>query len=142
MLADMPGSRMDNAQAQPDWVACRDLKLPFFTAPPLTGQALGLWRISVPQTAPVLNLPWAQLVEWHGGQRWLWAPDSAREQLRKAALEAGGSATLFIASNSEDTCAKGRFNPLNPALAQIHRRLKTEFDPAGIFNPGRMYPEF
>jgi glycolate oxidase FAD binding subunit len=23
----------------------------------------------------------------------------------------------------------------------IHRRLKREFDPAGIFNPGRMYPD-
>ncbi|HYM47449.1 MAG TPA: FAD-linked oxidase C-terminal domain-containing protein, partial [Burkholderiaceae bacterium] len=33
------------------------------------------------------------------------------------------------------------FHPLTPALTQIHRRLKNEFDPAGIFNPGRMYKE-
>ena len=25
---------------------------------------------------------------------------------------------------------------------QIQRRLKQSFDPAGIFNPGRLYPEF
>ncbi len=33
------------------------------------------------------------------------------------------------------------FHPLAPALAQIHQRLKKEFDPAGIFNPGRMYSD-
>jgi glycolate oxidase FAD binding subunit len=31
---------------------------------------------------------------------------------------------------------------LSPALHAIHRRLKREFDPAGIFNPGRMYADF
>ena len=30
---------------------------------------------------------------------------------------------------------------LAPALAKIHRNLKQAFDPAGIFNPGRMYPD-
>ena len=27
-------------------------------------------------------------------------------------------------------------------LDRIHRKLKREFDPAGIFNRGRMYPDF
>ena len=136
MLADVPGSRMDNAQAGPDWTACRDLKLPFFTAP--AAEPLALWRLSVPQTAPVLDLPWPQLVEWHGGQRWLWAPEPAREQLRQAVATVGGSASLFIAPGN--THGQNRFSPLAPALERIHRRLKAEFDPAGIFNPGRMYP--
>ena len=35
----------------------------------------------------------------------------------------------------------GVFHPMAPALASIHRNLKNEFDPAGIFNPGRMYME-
>ncbi|MBC7489456.1 MAG: hypothetical protein H7240_05155 [Glaciimonas sp.] len=29
---------------------------------------------------------------------------------------------------------------LAPAIARIHQHLKTTFDPAGIFNPGPMYP--
>jgi glycolate oxidase FAD binding subunit len=62
-------------------------------------------------------------------------------QLRQAADDAGGSATNFIASNAINTKSIGRFSPLKPATEQIHRRLKAEFDPAGIFNPGRMYPE-
>jgi glycolate oxidase FAD binding subunit len=30
---------------------------------------------------------------------------------------------------------------LNPALLALHRRLKAAFDPKGILNPGRLYPE-
>jgi len=29
--------------------------------------------------------------------------------------------------------------PLAPPLDRIHRDMKREFDPAGIFNRGRMY---
>ena len=139
MLADVPGRRMDNAQAGADWTACRDLKLPFFTAPAHGTEPLALWRLSVPQTAPVLDLPWPGLVEWHGGQRWLWAPASALAQLRQAAATVGGSASMFIAPGT--TGGQNRFSPLTPAVEQIHRRLKAEFDPAGIFNPGRMYAD-
>jgi glycolate oxidase FAD binding subunit len=140
MLADVSGRRMDNAQAMGDWAACRDLTLPFFTAPAKAAEPLALWRLSVPQTAPVLNLPWPQLVEWHGGQRWLRAPESAAAQLRQAADAVGGFASIFIASSVLNTGPRGRFSPLKPAIEQIHRRLKAEFDPAGIFNPGRLYP--
>ncbi|MCF8159251.1 MAG: glycolate oxidase subunit GlcE [Polaromonas sp.] len=139
MLADMPGSRMDNAQAGADWTACRDLKLPFFATTADT--SLALWRLSLPQTSAVLNLPWAQLVEWHGGQRWLRAPESAREQLQQSVAAVGGSASIFIAANAGTPGAKNCFSPLSPAIAQIHRRLKAEFDPAGIFNPGRLYAD-
>ena len=139
MLADVPGRHMDPTQATADWTACRDLTLPFFKAPPNAPEPLALWRLSLPPTAPELTLPWPQLVEWHGGQRWLWAPESAMAQLRQAAASAGGSATIFIAASATFQGARGRFDVLNPALAQIHHRLKAEFDPAGIFNPGRMY---
>jgi glycolate oxidase FAD binding subunit len=131
--------RMDNAQAGPDWNACRDQTLPFFKTP---APELGLWRLSVPQSAPVLNLPYAQFIEWHGAQRWLWAALSAHEQLRHAAAEAGGTATLFRAPMADAVESVARFNPLSPALDRIHQRLKHEFDPAGIFNRGRMYAEW
>ena len=35
----------------------------------------------------------------------------------------------------------GVFQPLAPVLARIHARMKDAFDPAHIFNPGRLYPE-
>jgi glycolate oxidase FAD binding subunit len=131
--------RMDNTQAGPDWQACRNQTLPFFTAP---APHLCLWRLSVPQTAPALDLPFAQFVEWHGGQRWLWAPASAHTQLRAAAAAVGGTATIFIANYQDNTAPTGRFHPLNEATQRIHLRLKNEFDPAGIFNRGRLYPDF
>ena len=144
LLADIHAAggdaqRMDNAQAGADWQACRDQTLPFFSAP---APGLCLWRLSLPQTAAALDLPWPQLVEWHGGQRWLWAPLQAQAQLRRAAAEAGGTATLFIALDEDKTLAVARFSPLKPPLDRIHQRLKAEFDPAGIFNPGRLYGDF
>jgi glycolate oxidase FAD binding subunit len=32
------------------------------------------------------------------------------------------------------------FQPQPPALSALTRRVKEAFDPAGILNPGRMYP--
>jgi len=32
------------------------------------------------------------------------------------------------------------FQPLDPPLAALTAKLKAAFDPAGILNPGRMYP--
>jgi glycolate oxidase FAD binding subunit len=118
-----------------DWANTRDLKLPWFA----DLGARDLWRLSVPQTAPALDLPEAPLVQWHGGQRWVRAEPGAGEALRRVAQAAGGSATLFLPA---DANARGRFAPLPAPLDRIHRALKREFDPAGILNPGRLYPDF
>jgi len=149
MTHDLPGTQIDPAQADADWAACRDLRLPFFApaAEPDGAAAvqpgrdgLCLWRLSVPQTTPALTLPWPQLIEWHGGQRWLQAPLSALSRLRQTAAEVGGTATLFVAPSTYGESATGRFHPLSSATLAVHQRLKAEFDPAGIFNPGRMFP--
>ena len=140
MAQQAGGKRMDNAVAAPDWQACRDLRLPFFTNPPQPDMAL--WRLSVAQTAPVLNLPWPQLVEWHGGLRWLWAPLDAAASVREAATRAGGNATVFVSNYAYPTRATAQFDAfsaLNSPLDAIHRRLKAEFDPVGIFNRGRLF---
>jgi len=130
------GERQDNAQVAPDWRLCRDQRLPWFEA----RDGRDLWRLSVPQTTPELDLPELPLVEWHGGQRWVRAEAGDAARLREAAARAGGHATLFAAGSRQDTPAVGRFAPLAPALDRIHRELKRQFDPAGIFNPGRLYP--
>jgi glycolate oxidase FAD binding subunit len=127
------GQRMDNAETGPDWAACRDQTLPFFTAP---SADLCLWRLSVPQTAPVLSLPYAQLTEWHGAQRWLWAPASAATEIRSAAAAVNGHATLFRAG-ADGAPGVPRFHRQTAVIDTITQRLRAEFDPAGIFNPGR-----
>ncbi|QOJ24888.1 MAG: glycolate oxidase subunit GlcE [Gammaproteobacteria bacterium] len=96
-----------------------------------------LWRLSVKSTVPSFNLSGEQLLEWNGALRWLCSDSGTdAEIIRQMAQEAGGHATLFHA----DAARAAVFHPLPPALMKIHRALKEKFDPAGIFNPGRLYP--
>ena len=126
---------MDPTQAKADWSACRDQRLPFFTAP---APDLALWRLSVPQTAPVLPLPYAPLIEWHGALRWLWAPLSAAAVLRAVAAQAGGHATLFRAPLQAPSDMPQVFSPLPAVQQRIQRQLQHQFDPHGVFNTGRL----
>lgn len=135
----MGGTRLDNTTVAPDWAACREHTLPWFAERAMQpGHAL--WRLSLPATAPVLSVPGGAqpLVEWHGALRWVQAPEAAGEALRAAAQAVGGSASVFIAASASTSSASGGFDPASKAAAQIHARLKQSFDPAGIFNPGRM----
>jgi glycolate oxidase FAD binding subunit len=101
---------------------------------PRLASAAPLWRVSVPSVAPVLALPGEPLIEWGGALRW-YATDAPAAQVRAAATAVGGTASLFRHGDK----AAGVFHPLTPALAGLHRRLKHEFDPNRIFNPGRLY---
>jgi len=140
MLAEVAGQRMDNAQAKPDWELCRNQQLPFFARPADPG--LALWRLSVAQTAPVLDLPSSPLIEWHGGLRWLWAPLDAAARLQAVAQAHGGNATLFVAHTDHSTRASGQFIVQDPAQMAIQQRLKQSLDPKGIFNPQRLFQAF
>ena len=93
-----------------------------------------LWRLSVPSAAKPVGSGGEQLIEWGGALRWLRSARPAAE-IRAKAGELGGHATLFRGGDR----SQGVFTPLSPPLAAIHRRLKDEFDPSGLFNPGRMY---
>ena len=93
------------------------------------------WRLSVKSTATAITLPSKKLIEWNSALRWLQTVSST-DDVRAAARNAGGHATLF----HNGQCAGGVFHPLSPALAAIHRRLKYTLDPAGILNPGRPHP--
>ncbi len=114
------------------WDELRDQRLPFFAAETL-------WRLSVPSTAPVLDLPGEPLIEWGGALRWL-KTDAAPEAVRAAAAAVGGHATLYRAPASLKESV-GAFTPLSAPLLKLHKNLKAAFDPQGIFNPGRLYPE-
>jgi len=155
MLAAAPGERLDAAACAPDWLACREQTLPFFTQSPAADAAL--WRLSVAPTSAALDAPWPTLIEWHGGLRWVWAPLSQAEPLRAWAQRNGGHATLWrsptslAATDSDGGSSPGRADSAAamaamaalrhtapaPALQAIHQRLKAEFDPHGLFNPGQ-----
>jgi glycolate oxidase FAD binding subunit len=99
-----------------------------------------LWRLSVPDTAPDLHLG-DTLVEWQGAQRWVKLPYSDAPIIRGKVNALGGNAILFVAAQAINTPAKAVFNPLKAPLGRIHRDLKKQFDPSGIFNRGRMFAD-
>lgn len=123
------GDRVDDAEGQAYWEALREHRLAWFA-----GEA-PLWRLALPSTAPPLGLGMPQLIEWGGAQRWL-RVESDVDRIRAQAASLGGHATLFRGGDRD--C--GVFAPLSPALQAIHRRLKDEFDPARLFNRGRLVP--
>ncbi len=123
------GTALDDGPAF--WASLRDQTHDYFSGG-------SLWRLSVPPAASAIILRGEQLIEWGGAQRWLKVDECDAGQadgIRRAVAAAGGHATLFRGGQKQ----VGVFHPLAPAVAKIHERLKQSFDPAGIFNPGRMY---
>jgi glycolate oxidase FAD binding subunit len=114
------GEIVDNAV----WAQLRDHQIDSLR------KAESLWRVSVlPDSTELLDS--TQVLEWHGGQRWLCDPDfDPRTRLT------AGHATLFRAPA---TAPASRFSPLGSVVAGIHQRLKDTFDPDRIFSPGRLY---
>ena len=141
MGGELQNAQSGNATVAADWQALRNQTLPYFKL----NEDESLWRLSVPDTTPDLQLDsfGETLIEWHGAQRWVKVSDKAAAtgmaKLREVASQAGGTATLFVASQAINTPAKSVFSPLKAPLDRIHRELKRQFDPAGIFNPGRMF---
>jgi glycolate dehydrogenase FAD-binding subunit len=123
--AQLGGEPVEPSAAASFWEDLRHGRLALLNEPVL-------WRVSVPPAAGALDLPGEPLIDWGGALRWYAnVPDGAR--VRALAEAAGGSALCW-----RGPAADGRFHPLTPALAQLHRALKAKFDPRGIFNPGRL----
>jgi glycolate oxidase FAD binding subunit len=82
------------------------------------------------------------LYDWGGGLVWIAGgegPDAGASVVRSAVTAVGGHATLIRAPDAVRN-AVDVFQPLAGPLIDLTRKLKASFDPAGILNPGRMYP--
>lgn len=113
------------------WESVRDQRLSFFAT------AQDLWRVSLPAHLPGLPVPGPVMLEWGGSLRWLPGPQDSGA-LRELAAQFGGHATLYRARARPP---EGMFQPLSPAMLSVHKRLKAAFDPYGILNRGRLYPD-
>jgi glycolate oxidase FAD binding subunit len=125
------------------WRAVRDVEVFGTTHHPV-------WRISVapsdgPTVVAALRKSHAirHFYDWSGGLIWVEAIDGgphglAREIRTAVAAVGGGHATLMRGSPALRS-AIPPFEPQPEALAALSGRLKAQFDPRGILNPGRMH---
>jgi glycolate oxidase FAD binding subunit len=125
------------------WRAIRDVR-PFWAAGPSGDRPL--WRVSVPpgrgcEIAAKIT-PGAMLFyDWAGGLVWIAPPvsqDCGAAEIRAAVAVTGGHATLVRASPG----ARASLDPFQPesgTLAALTKRVKENFDPKGVLNPGRMW---
>ncbi|WP_422374996.1 glycolate oxidase subunit GlcE [Roseibium sp.] len=122
------------------WKDVRDLA--FFAK-----RSTPVWRISVAPTAGpqlVARLKAAieldAIYDWSGGLVWLTCTDGDTHQAKiRMALDAvgGGHATL-VRADASTRSNLDVFQPQPAPLAALSRRLKEQFDPKGVLNPGRM----
>lgn len=133
---------LDPAETAVLWDRLRDA-LPLAERPDLD-----VWRLSVPPMAgmDVLTAVRAQIprvhgwLDWGGGLVWLGVPAGmadAGAAIVRGAVGDDGHATLMRAPASVKAMVPV-FHPLAPALAALQRRVKAQFDPKGILNPGRL----
>ncbi|MEE8631265.1 glycolate oxidase subunit GlcE [Methylobacterium ajmalii] len=135
-----PPATREGEEAAAQWRAVRDV-LPF------AGGDEAVWRLSTaPGRGPAVAAaiaaarPSRWFYDWGGGLIWLATPatgDAGAEVVR-AALAEGGHATLVRAPDAV-RAAVPVFEPLSEPLMRITAGLKAAHDPAGLFNPGRMY---
>ncbi len=126
--AALGGDRLDPQRAETLWTGLREQASDWFAPSWQAAAPEALWRIAVPSLTPPLDLPGRCLVEWGGGLRWL-RSDADAGSIREAAARAGGHATRFRGGDA----AVPVFTPPSPVLQGIHRRVKSSFDPHGLF---------
>lgn len=127
-IGQLGGERLEEAGSW--WDKIRDHQHRFFD------DSRPLWRLSIPATAPPVNIVGDWLHDWGGAQRWVKTalqPNIVREM----AVRGGGHATLFRGGDHQGMV----FHPLSPAMHAVHLELKKAFDPQRLFNRGCMYPD-
>lgn len=105
-----------------------------------------LWRVSVAPTAAddvIASLPEGCMVmqDWGGGLLWISDPDDQRDgtSLRATIASAGGGHATLVKAPPNVRNTIEVFHPQEPGLSLLTKRLKSQFDPHGVLNPGRMY---
>ncbi|MEI9997004.1 MAG: FAD-binding protein [Rhizomicrobium sp.] len=102
-----------------------------------------VWRCFVPpasaaQVAAEIDSPlW--LADWAGGLLWVGTipgTDTVRGSVRRV-----GGHSVLLRAEEETRERLAVFEPQDAVRLDMTRRVKAAFDPLGLFNPGRMWPE-
>ena len=112
------------------WADIRDHKHHFFGR-----MDKPLWRLSLPPASgEIVQMKDNQFIEWSGAQRWV-NTNTPANIVHSSANSRDGYATLFQGKLPEISY----FPKLEENLMKLHKQLKRNMDPHGIFNPGRIY---
>ncbi|MDE0924559.1 glycolate oxidase subunit GlcE [Aurantimonas coralicida] len=131
---------LEGEESRAVWRDVRDIR-PF-----VDGTDKPVWRLSVTPTRGheiVMSLRMQAAIDafydWQGGLVWLRMEGEPEAELVRETIRrfGGGHATLVRASESV-RAATAVFQPQPGPLAGLASRLKQQFDPAGVLNPGRM----
>ncbi len=122
LLAELGGELEENPAF---WRQLRDQTLTFYD------REAPLWRVSM---APAAPRPEGGLIDWGGALSWY---HDETDQPRQLAKSNGGHASLFRGGDGKSEV----FQHPGQTEMMLHQRLKSVFDPKGIFNPGRLYAD-
>ncbi|HMM64623.1 MAG TPA: FAD-binding protein [Mesorhizobium sp.] len=127
--------------------ASRDLWREVRDCVPFAGGDKPLWRVSMAPSqahqmvmALRMQAPVSAFYDWQGGLAWLSMEGGEPEAglLRGLVQKFGGGHATLLRAAAAERAAIPPFEPQPPALAALSARLKAEFDPRNILNPGRM----
>ena len=126
------------------WNDLREQKLSSFTN---LGADQALYRLALPAACGPITIPGVEdqiTLEWHGQQRWVKAPgdEVSFKAIKALAIANGGHATCFRQGANVDPSYQ-RFTLLSDqthskALEAVQERLRSSFDPAGVFATKRL----
>jgi glycolate oxidase FAD binding subunit len=130
---------LDAETSRQVWKQIRDVQ-------PFQNDHRPIWRVSM---APSRGYEMVDVIrrhaglaafyDWQGGLIWLRMEAGAEDVLLRrtiAALGAGHSTLIRADEATRQTASV--FQPQAPAITALTARVKAAFDPAGVFNPGRM----
>ena len=135
---------IDPETAEIFWNDLREQKLSSFTN---LGADQTLYRLALPAVCGLLAVPNSSddlVLEWHGQQRWIKAAgdEATFAAMKQLANSQGGHATRFKQGANIDPSFE-RFTLLSEqvhskALEAVQARLRSAFDPAGVFATKRL----
>ena len=132
--------RVDEAGSRALWQTIRDVM-------PFAGETTPVWRVSVaPADGPNLvealreKFELKAFYDWSGGLVWITSPDGLVHDtdIRETLAELGGGHATLVRAGQSVRSSVPVFQPQPVPLADLARRLKAQFDPNGVLNPGRM----
>ena len=137
-------SELNSEVAEQFWNELREQKLSAFNK---LGADQTLYRLALPAACGPISIPGVadeMILEWHGQQRWVRASgdEATFKAIKALANSHGGHATRFKQGANVDPSYQ-RFTLLSEqahskALEAVQERLRSAFDPAGVFATKRL----